>query len=564
MSEIVEDYRQSLTELTFNSRPIIDTLTTIAKENTQVAEGILGAIINRIYKCLPEQKLFALYLLDSICKTVGNPYNELVGHEVFKLFSHVYLLVEDNIRVKLQNLFETWKLTKSKGTNAPLFPSLELDKIANFLKKAHVSNTTKNNKSVSFADTTPESNDLTNNTLIKDIDELIPVFRQKLNSNSNDLKLKDRYNALHQLKLLLQNQPMQFNELKAVQNQLINIRQQELNNLSSTSSSPTPPMNVDVPINKTSPNKNNNNIPPNTTTASKPPVSLPQIPINNQISKANEVFDQLINYGIITFEQQLNGTRNYDINYPKNIDHNQQTSSNLLEHILSSQIIRTDYERAKYNELSKLKLSSKSDVSNSTNLQNFISNSSISIQCKKLLYDTKGLKCSICGKRFNKDNVGQNMKRLHLDWHFRINKKLKTSTNVQSRNWYLDAMEWVKFKEENLLEFQVDNSANVVNNSGGTGVSNNSNVSADKSLTEMPYVIIPSDETNMNNKCLICREQVKGTFNEDLGEWCWPNCIIPPGEPKTSRKIVHATCYNETRKRGAQDDLNSNIKREKV
>ena len=66
MTDILEAYKQSLSELTFNSRPIIDNLTIIAKENPNVADGIVDLITQRIYKTIPDQKLFALYLLDSI------------------------------------------------------------------------------------------------------------------------------------------------------------------------------------------------------------------------------------------------------------------------------------------------------------------------------------------------------------------------------------------------------------------------------------------------------------------------------------------------------------------
>ena len=85
---IVEDYEASIKELTFNSRPIIETLTTIAQENTEAAEGILNVITTRIYKCIPEQKLFAMYLLDSICKIVGQPYNLLVAVSYTHLRAH--------------------------------------------------------------------------------------------------------------------------------------------------------------------------------------------------------------------------------------------------------------------------------------------------------------------------------------------------------------------------------------------------------------------------------------------------------------------------------------------
>ena len=83
--------------------------------------------------------------------------------------------------------------------------------------------------------------------------------------------------------------------------------------------------------------------------------------------------------------------------------------------------------------------------------------------------------------------------------------------------------------------------------------------------TDSQYVIVPSTETNMNNKCLICREQIKATYNDEIGEWCWYNCIRQPGEPKNSRKIVHVTCYNESSKKrpADNDDLNPHVKREK-
>ena len=61
---------------------------------------------------------------------------------------------------------------------------------------------------------------------------------------------------------------------------------------------------------------------------------------------------------------------------------------------------------------------------------------------------------------------------------------------------------------------------------------------ADETIsTDSQYVIVPSTETNMNNKCLICREQIKATYNDEIGEWCWYNCIRQPGEPKIAEKL---------------------------
>lgn len=526
-SIIVEDYAQSLAELTFNSRPIIDNLTTIAKENTNVADGIINAITNRILKCIPDQKLFALYLLDSICKTVGNPYNILVGDEMFKLFSHVYLLVNDVVRQKLVNLFETWKMTKTKGTNMPLFPQEQLDKISAFLTQAH-------------AKYSKTKGQLTNAVLIDDIKSLIPIFQNKL-INNPDPKLTDRFNALNQLKTLLLSLTMKPNELQAVQAQLQTIKQQELNTY-------------------------NTPIPTPAVTPAKTPGFSPATGVQND--KIRELFGMLVVSGLIKADQSLKpgSSPTYELNFPKqkyqpaiNIPNNVDLpSNNVLEQLLinsnakfnipSSNIARTDFEQLKFNELNKLAIDSKG-------LQLFINTNKISNSTKSLLYDAKSSKCGTCGKRFATDEAGVSKRRLHLDWHFRINKK-QSNSNVQSRVWYLDDYDWVKFRDEDLLEYSTTSNKESLEAS----VTNNSNITK----AEIPYVTIPTNETNMNNKCLICRDQIKATYNDDLGEWCWFNCVRALGEGKNSRKIIHANCFNEAnKKRSAEGDLNPKIKREK-
>ncbi|ODV65590.1 hypothetical protein HYPBUDRAFT_128458 [Hyphopichia burtonii NRRL Y-1933] len=533
-SAIIEDYASSLRELTFNSRPIIDNLTTIAKENTDVADGILNVITQRIYKCIPEQKLFSLYLLDSICKTVGNPYNILIGDEIFKLFSHVYLLVNDTVRKKLNNLFETWKMTKTKGTALPIFPKEQLDKIGKFLSQAGYKGKVNDDKV------------LTNSSLIKDIDTLIPIFQNKL-INNPDPELNDRFNALSQLKVLLSNQTMQKNDLIAVQTKLTAIKQQEL----ATATSPIP-QNTHINVKE-----------------SQTP-GIPQVPpAINHTNKANELFNALIISGLVKVDQSLKpGSKpHYEVVLPK-IKYNPTTTSatsinktetNEVEDFFLkyTQYLSntTVYEQLKYNEI--LKLSKKLSTSKSTkiNLQNFINSNDLEQLSLQLLYECKASKCGICGKRFTNDEIGTTRKQLHLDWHFRINKKLgNQNSNIQSRNWYLDDYDWVKFRDDNLLEFNTNN------------LSNEANMIQDNDTTSkpIPYVVIPSNETNMNNKCLICRESIKATYNDDIGEWCWYNCIASPND-KTNRKIFHATCFNEaSKKRGADEDLNSKVKREKV
>lgn len=129
-------YKHLLSSLVLNSRTLITELTTIAERNTDHASEIVNIIEERIQKCLPQYKLFAIYLLDLICKNIGNPYNLLFGPKLYKIFTETYLVVTDTpTRQSLINLFKTWATTKT-NTGQDLFPLLVIQKIEEFIIKA--------------------------------------------------------------------------------------------------------------------------------------------------------------------------------------------------------------------------------------------------------------------------------------------------------------------------------------------------------------------------------------------------------------------------------------------
>ncbi|KAG2731294.1 hypothetical protein G9P44_005710 [Scheffersomyces stipitis] len=584
-STLLEDYAQSVSELTFNSRPIIDNLTTIAQENPANADGILNIITNRIYKAIPDQKLYALYLLDSICKTAGNPYNILVGDDIFKLFSHVFQLGNETIRNTLSSkLFESWKVTKVRG-NFPLFPREQLDKIKTFLDKAGYPKKNGNgSRSGNVVSSTTNSSgarrgnspDLSNMTLIEDTNSLIAVFQSRLQSHP-DAKLSDRFNALQELKKLLLSQQMKPAELKAVQAQLNTIKEQELSH-EIQNQSHIQNNNNHINISRNSANANNSNInnaninntnnhnnisnnhnsnintpmpTPATTPAATPGASRVE-PVKNE---ADTLFQALLLYGLVKVDQDpIPGSKpDYSIVLPKikyqipKGDLSNSALQDILTANLHSSIHRSEYEKIKFGELQVVSKQIASD------LQGFLNNNKPRISDLNFLYDAKSSKCALCGKRFSTDADGATKKRLHLDWHFRINKKLSSSTsNVQSRNWYLDDYDWVNFKDDALLEFSTSE----------TGEAKDAGVVA--KTNKVAFVAVPANDSNMNNRCIICRESVKATYNDELGEWCWFNCVRAPGEGKNSRKIMHASCAVESsKKRGAEDEVNG-LKKQKV
>lgn len=512
-SPIVEDYAASLAELVFNLRPIIDNLTTIARENTGSAEGIVAAISSRIYKCIPEHKLFALYLLDSVCKIAGPPYNVLLGADIFKLFSHVYLLVNDQTRAKLVKLYDLWRVLKLKD-GLPLFPPDQLDRIGHFLRQA------------GFQRAPPQAaRQVSATSLIADIDTLFPHMQKRLAANGGDAALAGRCAALTELRRLLHSLQLKQNELHDIQERLAAMKQQELY------TAPSTPAPAPVPT----------------------PQQLP----------AELVFADLIALGLVRVDQSLKpGLKpEYAVQLPR---HKYLAASGAPAALALEQLLvdarladKSQYEQIKFKELVKVlqklqalaaKHADKPGAAGAA-LQQFVAHNTLDAATVQVLYETKLLKCSQCGKRFTGDGDGATRKRVHLDWHFRINKKLANfKTNVQLRNWYLDDLDWVRFNDNDLLEYE-----QVQLKKEATPVA----------VAKAQYVVIPSTETNMNNTCAICREQIKATYNDQLGEWVWDACMLAPGQ-NSGRKIVHVACFEELRKRGADESMEGRVKRERA
>ncbi|KAK6460799.1 pre-mRNA cleavage and polyadenylation factor I subunit [Scheffersomyces coipomensis] len=516
-TELLEDYAQSLNELTFNSGPIIENLTTIARENSDVADGIIDTISHRISTAPAEQKLYTLYLLDSICKTVGNPYNILVEDHLANLFTQVYQHSNDQTKKKLVSVLQNWKITKAKGTTLPLFGRSVLSEIEAYLAKSGVK-----------PPPTPATK------MIEDINGLIRIFDSKFREIP-DPKTKDRLQALHNLRSLLLSGSVQPGDLPTIQSTLNDMS----NQINSSQSTPQP----------------------------------------NAGYKAETIFHNLIESGLVKVDRDpIPGSKPvYSLQFPKikyikpsaiktpSSSGSSSSTSSILQDILNSNLHNslhiTEFEKVKFEGLVTIS----NQIANS-DLQSFINTNKPTSTELNLLYEAKSSKCSICGKRFTTDSEGSTKKRLHLDWHFRVNKKVSTNkSNVQSRNWYLDDFEWVKFQDDELLEFSTKGD----NSSSGSNSTNKTINDNDSKLLDIvannQYVKVPPRSSNMKNTCNVCHLPVQAVYNDDSGDWVWLKCMKVPGEGKNSRKIVHVDCFNETNKRTPEAELpKSRVKRERV
>ncbi|XP_066589743.1 pre-mRNA cleavage complex 2 protein Pcf11-like isoform X2 [Prorops nasuta] len=106
--EIADEYISSLSDLTINSKPLINMLTMLAEDNMEHAPAIVEAVENHLQKVRSDIKLPVLYLIDSIVKNVNGAYLSLFTHNIVNTFCGVFEKVDENTRASMWRLRQTW------------------------------------------------------------------------------------------------------------------------------------------------------------------------------------------------------------------------------------------------------------------------------------------------------------------------------------------------------------------------------------------------------------------------------------------------------------------------
>ena len=106
--EVASSYAAELEELTFNSKPIINSLTMIAEELLPHASVLVKVIGDKIHSAPAVQKLPIVYLMDSIVKNIGGAYKEQFATRVPELLGATYDVATPKVMTSLKNLAKTW------------------------------------------------------------------------------------------------------------------------------------------------------------------------------------------------------------------------------------------------------------------------------------------------------------------------------------------------------------------------------------------------------------------------------------------------------------------------
>ncbi|VEU23765.1 DEKNAAC105061 [Brettanomyces naardenensis] len=563
-TQIGKDYYDSLSSLTINSRPIIESLTALAQENTDAATGITKAVEKRINKAIPSQKLYAFYLLDSICKNVGVPYPSLFGSNIFKLFTQAYSLVDDPTRVKLIKLFRTWKIPNAV-TGLSLFDEDQIDLIDKFLIRATAANRPpEQQRQIDLS-----NGKATKQSLMREIDDLTNLVNSRLLQMPDDTKGRERFQLLQKLRAIIsQPNAIPQEQLDFTKKQLQSIRGDEL-----------------LRLNSFKQQQQRQQIPPQLSTnqlqgllnapapSSQAAFSSFQMPfgqqnqgqqpqLNNANAQAlfnmmsailgqhqNNVGDNGSASGFSAPQSSQSNTST--MTATTTVNKNSKSSSNesslgltnleFLKDILRKSKAGVKITPSKV-EIRDPVIPPGKDDSQEVILQrfeltqNFINNHKPTEEEIALIYSIKDNQCSSCSKRFYSTPEGAKQKALHLDWHFRTNKKLKAmSKQIHNRSWFLPDKEWELFQEDEIVGG---------NDNNDIGVELNNRFNEKPVLTEeemnKKVVTIPDDSEN-EIVCGICRDKLVGVFDDDSGEWVWRNAVKQRG------RVYHYSCWVETR-----------------
>ncbi|CDO71284.1 hypothetical protein BN946_scf184908.g41 [Trametes cinnabarina] len=520
------DYVTRLSNLTVNSRPIIQNLSMVAQEYTRFADVVVQCIDQHIRRVPAWMKLPAFYLLDAISKNVYDPYARHFAPIVANLFIETYEAVDVTTRSKMEEMLLTWRTGAPNGRE--LFGVVPQLAIEQHIWGSGSAQTAPGNRASS-------SSIISQAQVLSELEFVLGQKERLLHANPYDKSTQHHVAILQQLRALVQVGVSQ-EELKQI---LAQLRSLSASSPPASVPVPAPPLYAAPPAFAPPPPLSAGSAAPLPSYSQHPSYPVPSEQVKAEpidmsrfmtaqqtqqasasltsaappVSDITNLFNALVKAGVVPSSGTPSGT-------PKGAGASSQPEAQPQVVEDAARDSRHDYRKLMLSY--KVKLTSTDIIRQRPPIVN-------------LLYDSLPTQCKQCGVRFPSSTSGKKQFEDHLDMHFRQNRKASQAVGRgYSRSWFISLDDWIH-----------GDSVDVKGKGRADGRTSSSKVAAaeeaaqrDAELRAMHVVVPPGDEAKPIS-CPICKEHLKSEFLEDEEEWVWRNAVTKDD------RIYHATCHAE-------------------
>ncbi|KAI0771561.1 hypothetical protein BD413DRAFT_549604 [Trametes elegans] len=518
------DYATRLSNLTVNSRPIIQSLSMLAQEYTRFADVVVQCIEQHIRRVPAWMKLPAFYLLDAISKNVYDPYARHFGPVVANLFIETYEVVDLTTRSKMEEMLLTWRNGAPNGRELfGVVPQIAIETHIWGTGAAHNASASRNTSSSSISQV----------QVLSELEFVLAQQERQLNANPYDKTAQKHVNVLHQLRTVVQ-QGVSQAELKQILTQLRTLATSSAPAAPPPVSMPPPPVYAPAPSYSPPPPMPAVSSPPQSAYLQQPPyashhgpmkaepidlsrfLAAPQPQQSAAASGSNappvgditNLFNALVKAGMVPATGTSTGAgATAKAEVPTSpVDAEREAGRAYQQTVLAY----------------KVKLTS-ADITRQRP------------PIVSLLYNNLPTQCKQCGVRFPDSASGKKLFEDHLDMHFRQNRKASQAVGRgHSRSWFASLEDWL---HGDTVDIKGKGRAD------GRTISSKAAAAEEAAKREAElramYVVVPPGDEAKPISCPICKELLKSEFLEDDEEWVWRNAV------KKDDRIYHATCHAE-------------------
>ncbi|GAA6044072.1 hypothetical protein JCM8097_005017 [Rhodosporidiobolus ruineniae] len=553
---------QELQKLTYNSKPIITSLTLFAHEHSVRMSGVVAQCLEEhLRTCPPAYLLPCFYLLDSISKNIGAPYLALFSRFLERTFLSSYHAVDASTKTKLEELLGTWKTGASDGGELFRFPDegREGGRVQRGIESvlfgtggrggAGLSAATRESSvgygngvnQVPHAATTSERSGV-----LYDVRRLLGLRQEQADLNPDDQINKGQIEALKKLENLILNTQLTTEQVNQIRAQLAAL---------APPPGPPTPVPAAAPAPAPAPVEAAKALSPPPPAAPAAPAATPApapapAPANPLAGIDLSLLSQLSATGALAnlFGGASSGTGTPATATPPPVDGKpvlvkEEEKPFVPASVATAPPVKEEKPVELFDDAAGLW---DGEV---MRMGVGMSNADVALprpQAPNILYTLLPLTCQMCGLRLFHSRHGKRKMDQHLDWHFTYKRRIReAASRTAGRGWFTKEEDWYtsSASPESAAAAAAASSSLA---SGSTSSATAAPGSIDRAALSKQKVPVPaagSEGAHLglgDKPCPICQDRFKSEWSDEEEEWVWWNATVVDGT------LYHATCHAET------------------